>query len=145
MPEAYYLTQWKEKAYTSLKSYYGKDNIDKNKCMKFLDKEISKYLNNRKITLVNNYTNVVAKSNILSLIDLIESHQLIIGGGGVLYQQHADKENPLIDFISYIMAERKRRKKERKQYDKTSEEWLMRDIAQLNLKIKINSFKTSLN
>lgn len=145
MPEAIFISKWKEEAYAVLKSYYGKDAINKEKCMKFLDEEIKKNINNRKITLVNNYTNVIAKSNILSLIDLIEDHQLIIGGGGVLYQQHAAKENPLIDFISYIMAERKRKKKERKLYDKLSEEWLMCDIAQLNLKIKINSFDTFLN
>lgn len=139
MAEAIFITRWKDKMYELMKAHYGKDTLDKDKCMKFLDEEIKKHINNRRITLVNNYTNLVAKSDILSLIDLIEKNHLIMGGGGVLYQQHAAKENPLIDFITHIMTERKRKKKERKNYDKGTDEWLMLDLGQLLLKIRINS------
>ena len=144
MPEAIFITRWKDKMYSLMKSYYGKD-LDREKTYAFLDKEIKKHINNRRITIVNNYTSLIAKSDILSLIDLIEKNQLIIGGGGALYQQHALKENPLIDFITHIMAERKRYKNERKKYDKSSDEWLMNDVSQLNMKIRINSLGTKFN
>lgn len=139
MPEAIAITRWKEKMYETMKAYYGSDVLDRSKCMDFLDSEIKKNINNRKITLINNYTNVVGKSDILSLVDLIYKNNLIIGGGGVLYYQHSARDNPLIDFIIHIMAERKRWKGERKKYDKSSDEWLMADINQLNKKISINS------
>ena len=99
-------------------------------------------MKNHRVTLVNNYTNSVAKTDILSIIDLIENNHLIIGGGGVLYAQHSVKFNPLIEYITYIMAQRKLKKKERAKYDKSSYEWLMADISQLNYKIIINSFDT---
>lgn len=135
--EAIFITKWKDRVRGVIELKYGKQDSDKMNA--FLDKIIKKNLINPKVGIVNNYINKISKIDVLTLIDSIEKNQLIIGGGGVLYQQHAMKENPLISFIIDNMALRKEYQKLAREYENGSYEWLSFDIAQLNTKILINT------
>lgn len=138
--EAIALIKWKEKMKEIIKMRYGKDyKLDKEKIDKCLDKIIKDNIYNPRVTLVNNYTNMISRTDVLSIIDLIENNNLIIGGSGVLYLPHSVKENPLIGFILHIMEKRKFHKKERNKYEKGTDEWFMEDLLQLIYKIVINS------
>lgn len=137
--EAIFLTRWKDKMYEIIKLKYGKKfDLKKEKIYKYLDKVIKKNLQNKNIVLINNYRNDMARSDLLSLIDLIEKNNLIIGGGGCLYLQHDQGVNILIHYILFKMDQRNFHKKERKKYPKFSDEWYEFDIAQGNDKVAIN-------
>ena len=138
--EAIFITRWKDKVKEIIKLRYGK--LDKDKINDYLDNLISKRINNPKMILINNYTNHQAHTDVLSITDLIEKNNLIIGGAGVLFMQHALKVNPLIAYILNVMKLRKVYKDKRDEYPKGSQEWIRFDIAQLNQKIKINSLET---
>ena len=136
---SYILNEWKERMYELLQSRYPNKKLPREKVMAHLDKLILKKLRNPKLTVVNNYTNQMVRSDILTLINLIEDNQLIIGGGGTLYHQHGVKPNLLIDFILYIMAHRKAWKKKRDTFRKGTDEYLECDIQQNLYKLIINS------
>ena len=138
MNDSIFISEWKDRMKSVIKLRYG-DELDKTKIDKYLNKIIKEKLKNPNVIIINNYINKKSRTNVLSLIDIIKENNLIIGGGGVLYQQHNLKENPLIDFIIHVMAERKAAKKMRDSFEKNTDEWIMYDIKQLNAKILINS------
>lgn len=135
--EAIFITKWKDEMKKLIKLRFGK--LDKDKIENYLDKIIAKNMRNPKAILENNYTNISAKTDILSVLDVIEKNKLIIGGGGVLYNTHISKDNPLIAYIKWLMNERNKHKEERKKYKKFTDEWFTCDIAQLLTKTKNNS------
>jgi len=135
--EAIYIAKWKKKVSDIVKMKY--DGIDSKDLDKLLDGIINRTLKNPKVGILNNYLNKVVKTDVLSLIDTIDTNNLIIGGSGVLYQPHGVKENPLIHFIMQNMSLRNEFKGLRKKYDKGTDEWSMYDILQLIVKILINT------
>lgn len=135
--ESIFMQRWREKVIDILKLHYP--DMKKKDMESHINKIIEENLSNPKAAIVNNYINRVVKTDVLSIVDSIERNSLIIGGGGVLYQPHNVKENPLLDFIKDKMASRSIRKDNRELYSKGSDEWLMEDIAQLILKILINT------
>lgn len=137
--EAKFITHWKDEMKRSIRLRYYDKELSEAKLDQYLDKVIEKRMNNRSISLVNNYTNTVAKTNILSIIDIIEENNLITAAGGCLFLQHGVRRNLLYEFIQYLKAERNAAKKRRKKYDKGTLEWLMEDITQLNVKLIMNS------
>ena len=136
--EAIFISKWKERMYELIKMKYEKGCLDKKKVFDYLDTVIKEKLNNKKVVLVNNYTNNVARADMLSLIDLIEKNNLIIGGGGCLYQPHDKADNILIHYILNKMDLRDYHKAQRKLYPKFSDEWFDFDIKQNNDKVAIN-------
>lgn len=137
--------RWKARMSQLIKLQYGREyDLDKDKVNKYLDSILAKNIKNPKIALVNNYTNVIAKTDVLSTIDLIENNQLIIGGGGCIYAQQSEKDSPLSAYIIYNLEKRSILKKERGLYEKGSDEWLDKEIAQGNTKRKVNSLYGSL-
>jgi hypothetical protein len=136
--EALFITEWKDKMKEVIKSRFGGD-LDKHKIDAYLDDVIEKNIYNPRVAIVNNYTNQEAKATVLDLIDLIRKHNLIIGGGGVLYHQHGVKDNILLDYILDLKRLRKVFKDERTKYNEDTDEWIMEDIHQTNVKVKTNS------
>lgn len=134
-----FLKQWKDDMTRVVKNSYRDKRLSDKKIDKLLNKIIEKRIKNPSLVIVNNYTNKTAKSDILSLIDIIENNKLIISGGGCLFFPHGYKRNVLVEFIIYTMDQRSLAKKERKKYPKGSFEWIMWDIRQNNIKLVINS------
>lgn len=134
-----FLSQWKDRMYEIIKAKYPDKKLSKEKVYAKLDQIVHQKINNPKLTVINNYTNQTVRTDILSLIDLIEDNHLIIAGGGTLFHQHKSKRNVLIDFIIHVMDQRKYWKAERKKYPKGSYEYLYCDIMQLLQKLIINS------
>lgn len=137
--EAIFISKWKNEIKNLIKMRFGK--LDKDKIDNYLDEVIANNMRNPKAFIENNYTNMTAKADVLSIIDLIEKNKLIIGGGGVLFQQHNLKENPLIGYIEWTMAQRNVFKKERKKYEKYTDEWFTYEIGQGRMKVKVNSLR----
>ena len=135
--EAIFITRWKEAMKELIKMRFGK--LDKDTVNEYLDKIIRTQMRNPKARLENNYIGMVAKTDVLSTIDLIEKNKLVIGGGGVLFQPHYNKPNPITAYIHTLRKLRSHYKKEREKYQKGTFEWLMQDIFQTNTKIKVNA------
>lgn len=134
--ESIFIQRWKNKVLDILKLNYP--DISNKKLEKHVDQIIKDNLKNPQAGLINNYINKVVKTDVLSIIDSIEKNSLIIGGGGVLYQPHNVKDNPLLEFIKDKMAQRNLQKKQRGLYEKGTDEWLSKDIGQLITKTLIN-------
>lgn len=134
-----YLAEWKEKMTEVIRLQYSKDQIGDKRVEEYLDQVIEDSLNDRRLILVNNYNSKISRVTILQLIELIRNNRLICAGGGCLFLPHNQKRNLLIEFILYIMNQRKEAKKRRKQYPKGSDEWNEADRTQLAMKLVINS------
>lgn len=139
--ESIFLQKWKTEVTKVFHLYFDKKGkkISEKKLNKYLDSVIKKNINNPEGYIINNYQSKCVKTDVLSVVDLIERKDLIIGGGGVMYLQHAVRDNPEIHFITNKMDLRKKTKGERKKYEKFSIEWMELDLTQLNIKILINS------
>lgn len=137
--EAIFITKWKNEMKQRVYMRFKDKPLSEKKIDKYLDRKIEEYMVNPKVDVINNYRNATVHTDLLSLIDSIEKNQLIIGGGGVLYLQHGQRENIMFDYITNLQNQRKFHKKERKKYQKGTDEWLVEDIAQGNIKIKVNS------
>lgn len=139
--EAIFITQWKDEMKERLKIRFKDKLLNEKKIDKYLDSLIEKRIQNPKVQIYNNYREQSVTTDLLSLIDTIHEHQLIIGGGGALYVQHdtEGRENVMFDFIITKQKERAFHKKERKKYEKYSDAWVMEENFQLNVKILINS------
>lgn len=92
-----------------------------------------------KCTLVNNYRNVSMRTTLTMVISLIINQNLILGGDGCVFVQHAERLSLLAEWIADLMKERKALKNQRDTFDKGTTEWLMFDLAQNNKKIMLNS------
>lgn len=134
-----FLIEWKEKMTQVIRFKFPPDKISDKEISVYLDQVITKNLNDRKVLLVNNYTNKVSRASILQMIELIRNNGLICAGGGCLFLPHGVKRNLLIDFILYIMDGRGNAKKQRKKFPKGSKEWSDWDLVQLAFKLIINS------
>lgn len=139
--EAYFITQWKDEMRKRIHLRFREKPLSDKKINKYLDKLIQKYMVNPKVVITNNYRNQTTQTDLLALIDTIEEHQLIIGGGGVLYVQHdtTGRDNIMYKFIITKQGERNAYKAQRKQYPDDSDEWSYYDILQNATKIIINS------
>lgn len=135
--EAIFISRWKDKVRDIVKLQYP--DISSKKLDVFMDDIIKKNMVNPKVGIVNNYINKVVKTDALSLIDSIENNNLIIGGQGVLYQPHDNKENPILHYIMDNMALRKEYQRLKKEATRGTDEWLTWDIYQLIVKILINT------
>ena len=136
--QSYFIQQWKEEQKRSMRLKY-KDRLDEKKLDKALDKLIRDKLYVPVALLENNYLQKTAQTDLLQIIDFIHLNHPIIGGNGVLYYQHKQRENPMLDWIISIMDGRKLAKKMRAKFPKGTAEWLSYEMRQLMLKIIINS------
>lgn len=130
--EAHFITQWKDEMKKRIALRFKGKSLNQEKIEKYLDNLVHDYMVNPKVEIINNYVNANVQTDLLSLIDTINDNQLIIGGGGVLYLQHGIKDNVMYDYIRNLQELRNHHKKERKKYDKGTDEWLQEDIAQAN-------------
>lgn len=135
--EAIFITQWKNEMKERIRIRFKDKPLSEKKIDAYLNEKIKEYMSNPQVQIINNYRGAVVNTDLLSLIDTIENNQLIIGGGGVLYVQHGTtgRKNVLFDYITNNMTKRNFHKKERKKYDKGTDEWLREDIMQANVKI----------
>ena len=136
--QSYFIQQWKEEQKRSMRLKY-KDRLDEKKLDKALDKLIRDKLYVPVALLENNYLQKTAQTDLLQIIDFIHLNHPIIGGNGVLYYQHKQRENPMLDWIISIMDGRKMAKKMRAKFPKGTAEWLLYDIKQILYKLTINS------
>lgn len=133
-----FVTKWKKRMRDIIKSTYGEDTPD-DKIEAYLSKKARETFKDRPAAIVNNYTNKLATCTLSEIFDMVENKQYIIGGDGVLFLQHDEKDNPTRAFITYNKSQRSAIKKERKKYDKGDYIWLTLDISQNNVKLIINS------
>ena len=136
--ESLFLNKWVNQTIDILLHTF-KVKPSKKKVEKYLWNIIKKNLVLRKTNIINNYVGSLLESNLLEVVDMINTHHLIMGGGGCLYLPHKENTNILVDFIIDKMEARKKAKKERSLYKKGSFEWLMCDIRQNNIKLVINA------
>lgn len=135
-----YLAEWKEKMRRTVRLKYSEDQLSDAQLNAYLDKQIEERLVERKVIVVNNYTNKCKRNlSILQLIEMIRKNHLICAGGGCLFLPHGEKRNLLIEFILHIMAGRKNAKKMRRNFEKGTKEWSDWDLTQLAFKLIINS------
>lgn len=135
--ESIFIRKWKDEMKVYLNLHFP--NASNKKLEKYLDSVVSDNMKNPKCMLINNYKNMQINTDVLNVLDMIEEHNLIIGGAGCLYVQHAEKLSILIPYIVNLKEVRDFHKAERKKYEKYSREWLNEDIAQNNTKTKTNS------
>ncbi len=138
LSESYFVEMWVKEQISHFQLKYG-DKIPKTTLYNYLCDVVQERLYNPFALLENNYLEKTAQTDLLSIIDLVHKERPIIGGNGVLFYQHTDKENPMLDWITSIMENRKKYKKLRAQYPKGSEEFAYYDLMQLLEKLKINS------
>lgn len=139
--EAIFITKWKNEMRKHIQLQFKDKNLSRKKIDKYLDIVLHECMVNPEIDIINNYREQSVHTDLLSLIDTIEDNQLIIGGGGVLYVQHntPGRDNIMYDYIISKQGERNAYKKQRKNYDDSSDEWAYYDILQNATKIIINS------
>lgn len=133
-----FVGKWKERMRDILKSTYGKDVPD-NMIEAYLSKQAKEHFKDRPAAIVNNYTNQMVTCSLSEIFDAVDERKYIIGGDGVLFLQHDEKDNPTRAFITYNKKQRNVVKKERKKYDSRDYIWLTLDISQNNIKLIINS------
>ena len=103
-----------------------------------IDYSISKRLTDSECSINNNYTEQTTNLTLLQLTDYIISRQPIITPYGVLFQKHANADNPLARMIMGFINNRKVEKKKMFQYPKGSEEFEKHNLLQQLLKIDAN-------
>lgn len=133
--------KWKADMKERIKMLFYDKKLNDKKVEKYLDAVFHKHVKNRKVCIVNEYRGLKSDTDILSLIDDIENHEFIIGGGGVLYVQHQSKGrmNYLYDYIVSKQKLRGSYKAERKRYEKGTDEYMYYDNLQLLTKTIINA------
>ena len=134
------IQMWKDEMKRLITDKYG-PNLSKKKIDQYLDRKIMEFGKNPRALLINNYINREVLTNLLEIIDYIESQNLIIGGEGCLFIQHPENEEEvhiLIKFIRWVQKERGKFKKQRSNFPKGTLEWIAKDLAQNNKKLKIN-------
>ena len=104
-PDSYFISEWKKEMRQIIRLKHPE--LDKKKIEAFLDKKVKEKLRNRGCDLVNNYNKKSFSTNVLSVVELIQKNDLIIGGAGCLFVQHDQKYNPIADYIMDIMKKRK--------------------------------------
>ena len=132
-----FLNRWIEQVMDTICVRFA--DLDDEKVLEYLMKEVNKTLTVPSVYIVNNYRRKIVTTDLLSATDCIYQQDLIMGGAGVLFFPHDLVENPLIGFILDLMALRKQYKKERQKYERGTKEWVDMDNAQLNTKIALNS------
>ena len=137
--ESLFINEWKDKMKRLINLRYGNKDLSKHKVDAYLNNVLEEKLHSPNVTIINNYTNVEVKSDILSTIDLIRKNNLIIGGAGVLYCQHGLKRNVLLGYIKELKTLRNHHKSMRKTFEKCSFGWIMQDIFQGKVKTKTNA------
>lgn len=134
--ESIFLRTWKDEMKELIRIHFpGAKN---KKVEAYLDEVIRNNMKNPRAMLINNYKNKQINSDVLTIIDMIEEHNLIIGGAGCLFVQHSERLSILIPYIFDLQEKRNYHKKERKKYPKYSALWLREDIIQNNTKTKVN-------
>lgn len=103
-----------------------------------LDYSISKRLIDSECSINNNYTEETMNLTLLQLTDYILTRQPIITSYGVLFQKHADVDNPLARMIMGFINNRKIEKKKMFQFPKGSEDYEKHNLLQQLLKIDAN-------
>lgn len=134
------IKKWKAEMTLLVKERFG-DGLSEDKINKFLDRKVMEHGRNPKAVLVNNYINKEVKTNLLEIIDYIETQHLIIGGEGCLFVQHPENDDDvhvILKFIRWVQAQRKIFKKEREKFSKGTLDWVRCDLGQNNKKLKIN-------
>lgn len=132
-----YIQDWKSEASVLIKKRYP-DATDR-EIDTYLTKTLEKRCIDPNVIVVNNYTNKISRFTTLQLIELIRSNHLICAGAGCLFLPHNTRRNILIEFIMFVMEQRKLAKKEMYKYPKGSEEYEIWDRKQLAYKLIINS------
>lgn len=139
--EAFFITKWKKEMISRIRLRFRGHPLNEKKIDKYLDKIIYENIKNPEVLVVNNYMNKQVNTDLLSLIDTIEDQQWIIGGGGTLYVQHdtPGRPNIMYDYITSRQELRGKYKKDRKRYEKDTNEWIFFDVLQNAMKVIINS------
>lgn len=91
------------------------------------------------VVLNNNYTKTTQDSTLIALTNYILEKEPIMTAYGVLFQKHADSENPLIDMIAMFMNNRGIHKKEMFKYPKGSELFEKYNLLQSLDKVDCNA------
>lgn len=114
-------------------------NVSREVIQRAVDKAIRQNYKEITVHLDNNYEKKTKDTNILALVDWIKEQKPIQTAYGVLFQRHADSENPLIETIEMFMNNRNINKKEMFKYPKGSEMYEKYNLFQLLDKIDCNA------
>lgn len=138
MKDYYFIDKWKDEMTEKIKLVHPE--YTEKKIHKYLDKIIEKKFKDRPCMIRNTYKNQEANTSLLNTIEFIHRRKPILGGYGVMFQNQHDVYNPAAHMLLDSINKRKKLKKERKNYDKRSYQFLVLDIAQGNEKVIANSF-----
>ena len=138
MKDYWFIRKWKKEMKEKVKLI--SPNYDDDKLDNYLEEIIQKRFKDHPCTIRNTYRDVTANTSLLNILEYIHKEKPVMGGYGVLFKNHHQIYNPNAHMLLDSIQKRKAIKKDRKNYDKRSYEFLVRDIAQLNEKVIANSF-----
>ena len=92
-----------------------------------VDYSIDQHLTNGRATIYNNYKNKKIDISVVNLVEYILQREPILCASGVMFKNHADAPNPLIDLITEMFK-----------YPKGSEDFEKYNLLQLLKKIDVN-------
>lgn len=135
------IQMYKEDLRKKFRLEYGND-LDEELMEETIDEVVKENFYDPKAELRNSYANKVCYCNLSEIIEYIYKYTPIIGGNGVLFYRHSQKENPTVDWISFNLDDRQRVKQEMFKAEMAGDEERRQEMAikQLNIKIKINSW-----
>jgi hypothetical protein len=138
MKDYWFIRKWKKEMKEKVKLI--SPNYDDDKLDNYLEEIIQTRFKDHPCTIRNTYRDVTANTSLLNILEYIHKEKPVMGGYGVLFKNHHQIYNPNAHMLLDSIQKRKAIKKDRKNYDKRSYEFLVRDIAQLNEKVIANSF-----
>jgi len=115
-------------------------DANKEDIKKYLNTVIEKSLVNPECVLSNNYRNRVVNTTVLDLLDYIDITKPILAGGGVLFKNQHEVLNPPSHFLDGAIKKRKSIKKNLKNLQPGSFQYMMTDLKQLTEKVVANSY-----
>jgi paraquat-inducible protein B len=134
----HFIEKWKEE--TKKKIRLVRPDIPEEKLDELLEKKIDERFKDHKCQVHNNHKDKTAETSLLQLTQFLEDTKPIIAGNGTLYKNQYDAYNPNRQMLLDYKTTRTRLKKERKQFDERSYQFMVRDIGQDNVKRLMNSF-----
>ena len=136
--KSHFEDRWVAQQLDAMLLMYG-EKLDVEDMKKQLHEVFQKTCYNPTVNFNNNYKLQTAKTDLINILDFVETTKPIIGGNGCLFMQPEKADNPLVAWIRELLALRKQYKKKMYQYPVGSDLFNQYNLLQLNTKIKINS------
>ena len=134
----YLIRKWRDE--TKAKIKLARPDLSDDFIEDFLNRKIEERFKDHEVIVHNNHREKQVKTTLLNLIDFIHEAKPILGGNGVMYNDHNHAYSASGKMLDTMLKDRARIKADRQNYDPRSYEFMVRDIGQDNKKRLANSF-----